>query len=149
MTTDYEELRKAEKTLTQLQRDRTDQSLPLLSLEERLPLEDRRQQHYYSGAYKYHWIQARSDWVCMNEACKVALPYGRYYYKYRGSRSYWDFRRFKVWDRCCKLCYFDHVLNPKTEEWKREMEGILSMETRAMERAMEKVDHSATAKRTR
>jgi hypothetical protein len=118
--------------------------VPLVLLESRKPLEDRNQSHFYSVANEYDFIQARTQWYCMNPQCKVTLPYGRYYYKYKGSHSYWNYRRYGVWDRCCKLCYFDHVLNPKTDRWKNHMLSILNSTTREFENAIDKqcIDHA-------
>ena len=106
------------------------------------------QDHFYRIANEYAFIQARQNWWCNNPECKVVLPDGRYYYKFKGSRSYWNYRRYGTWDRCCKLCYYDHVLNPKTNEWKVKMEGIINYAMREAERNLNR-DNSPVRPRRR
>ena len=136
-------------TLRQLVRDRKDNSIPLVALEERVPMDKNTQEHFYRIADNYKFIQARRTWWCNNPECKVRLPDRRYYYKYKGSRDYWSFRRYGTWDRCCKLCYYDHVLNPKTQSWKNHMSAILSNTMHEMERAMQRADMTPMRPRRR
>ena len=135
--------------LRQLARDREDNTIPLVALEERVPMDKSNQQHFYTIANEYEFIQARQTWWCNNPNCKVTLPYGRYYYKFKGSRSYWNYRRYGVWDRCCRLCYYDHILNPNTQSWKNHMSAILQTTMHEMERAMETSNNSPVRPRRR
>ena len=143
-----EKRRLASEQLRQLARDREDNTIPLVVLEERGAMDKSNQEHFYRIAEAYKFIQARTQWWCMNPECKVTLPDGRYYYKYKGSRDYWNYRRYGVWDRCCKLCYYDHILNPKTQEWKNRMSSILTTTMYEMERAMDR-DNSPVRPRIR
>ena len=131
-----------------LARDRKDSTKPLVLLENRGTMDKSYQDHFYRIAHEYSFIQARQTWWCKNPECKVILPDGRYYYKFKGSRSYWNYRRYGTWDRCCKLCYYDHVLNPKTNEWKVKMEGIISYAMREAERNLNR-DNSPVRPRRR
>jgi len=124
--------------LQQLARERENYNIPLVPYGDRDVIDESTQNAFYNKAEQYDYIQARADWWCINPQCKVRLPYGRYYYKFKGSRSYWNMRRYGVWDRCCKLCYFDHIVNPKTDKWKNYMARLLENTRQEFERAIEK-----------
>jgi hypothetical protein len=122
---------------------------PRVELPDRKPLEEKRQQSFYGIADEYELISARVRWSCHNEDCGVTIPIYSYYYKHKGSKAYWHFKRRRCWDRVCQNCYFDHVLDPSTMKWRRRMEARLRDEAYKIERAIEKAEEQKQAVRRR
>ena len=116
---------------------------PKVLLENRKPFDERIQKGFFDHATEYDLIRARVRWICFNPDCRLPIPSGSYYYKYKGSRSYWNYKRYGLWDRVCQACYFDHVLDPKSELWQRRMESILARDMAKIERNIEREDRSA------
>lgn len=116
---------------------------PKVLLENRKPLSVDRQKGFFEQADKYDLIRARWSWSCYNPDCGLSIPSGSYYYKYKGSRSYWNYKRYGLWERVCQACYMDHVLDPKSERWQRHMESILTRDMAKLERDIEREDKSA------
>lgn len=122
---------------------------PKVELVDRKRMEERTQTRFYAIANQYECIGARRNWRCDNPDCQVIINTYNYYYKHKGSKAWWNFRRYQCWDRVCQDCYYDHVLSPTTSEWRRRMEGRLTSELGRIEKAMAKIDVDKHAVRVR
>ena len=127
---------------------RTDNQ-PAKPLDEREPIKERDQKHYYAISSEYDLTCARKSWRCMNDQCYIRIETYTYYYKFKGSRSWWNMRRHHVWDRICQDCYFDHVLSPTTDEWRIKMGRKLEQESKQMESILDKIDNPNHAQAVR
>lgn len=94
---------------------------PVVPLDERKPFRERTQQAFYRSARYYELINCRKTFNCQNAECRKEIrSYSNYYFKYKGSKD-WTFRYYNIWDKVCQDCYYDHVLDPATEEWQNQM----------------------------
>lgn len=111
----------------------------MIPLSKRKPMSAEAQQHYRSRATNYRWIQCRKTFKCHNEQCdKRVVSYCDYYYKYEGALD-WNYRYYNLWNKICVDCYYDHVLDPKSQKWINHMTAQLEHEGRRLDNNREEV----------
>ena len=111
----------------------------MIPLSKRKPIPERTQNMYRSRAHNYRWIECRKTFKCHNEDCdRRVVSYCDYYYKYEGNLD-WNYRYYNMWNKICSDCYYDHVLNPDSQEWINHMSISLEHEGRRLDNNREEV----------
>ena len=106
-------------------------------LSKRKPIEANRLRIFRSRAHNYRWIECRKSFSCHNEECdKRVVEYCDYYYKYEGNLD-WNMRYYRLWSKICVDCYYDHVLDPNSQEWINHMGITLEHEGRRLDNTRE------------
>ena len=111
----------------------------MIPLSKRKPLGDGAQKAYRDRATSYRWIQCRKTFKCHNLDCeRRVVSYCDYYYKYEG-RLDWNYRYYRLWNKICVDCYYDHVLDPNSQEWINHMSISLEHEGRRLDNNREQL----------
>ena len=111
---------------------------PVVPLNERKPMRAGAQKAFYEKAIGYELINCRKNFNCHNGDCRKEIrAYANYYYKYKGSID-WTFRYYRLWEKICRDCYYDHVLDPSSREWINAMEHRLATDGRQLDWEREK-----------
>ena len=102
-------------------------------------MDTRKLRVYRDRANSYRWIQCRKTFNCHNAECdRRVVEYCDYYYKYEGALD-WNYRYYRLWNKICSHCYYDHVLDPNSQQWIRHMTLQLEHEGRRLDNNREEV----------
>ena len=111
----------------------------MIPLSIRKPMDSSKVRIYRDRANSYRWIQCRKTFKCHNEDCdRRVVEYCDYYYKYEGALD-WNYRYYNLWNKICSHCYYDHVLDPNSQQWIRHMTLQLEHEGRRLDNNREEV----------